>query len=65
MQWAADARRQAGFGLITSSVLFARNRYRLDQIPANTTIGQRGGLTWNRMSRIAGDWLPSPRILHP
>jgi len=26
---------------------------------------QRDGLTWDRMSRIAGAWLPSPRILHP
>ena len=26
---------------------------------------QRDGLTWNRMSKIAGDWLPNPRILHP
>jgi len=26
---------------------------------------QRDGLTWNRMSKIAGDWLPTPRILHP
>jgi RNA-directed DNA polymerase len=26
---------------------------------------QHDGLTWNRMSKIAGDWLPTPRILHP
>jgi RNA-directed DNA polymerase len=26
---------------------------------------QRDGMTWNRMSKIAGDWLPTPRILHP
>lgn len=27
--------------------------------------GQRGGLTWNRVTKLAGDWLPRPRILHP
>jgi RNA-directed DNA polymerase len=26
---------------------------------------QRDGMTWTRMSKIAGDWLPPPRILHP
>ena len=26
---------------------------------------QRDAMTWNRMSKIAGDWLPTPRILHP
>ena len=25
---------------------------------------QRDGMTWNRMSKIAADWLPRPRILH-
>src|SRR4051794_40230328 len=27
--------------------------------------GQRAGMTWERMVRIAKDWLPKPRILHP
>jgi group II intron reverse transcriptase/maturase len=26
---------------------------------------QRDGMTWNRMSKIADAWLPTPRILHP
>jgi hypothetical protein len=26
---------------------------------------QKDGLTWDRMARLAGDWLPAPRILHP
>jgi RNA-directed DNA polymerase len=26
---------------------------------------QRDGCTWDRIARIASDWLPSPRILHP
>jgi RNA-directed DNA polymerase len=26
---------------------------------------QRGGITWERMRKIAEDWLPRPRILHP
>ncbi|WP_352812538.1 reverse transcriptase domain-containing protein [Mesorhizobium sp. M0293] len=26
---------------------------------------QRDGLVWDRIARLAGDWLPSPRILHP
>ena len=26
---------------------------------------QKGGLTWARMEKLAGDWLPKPRILHP
>jgi RNA-directed DNA polymerase len=26
---------------------------------------QRNGLTWDRMTRLADDWLPQPRILHP
>ena len=26
---------------------------------------QRGGITWERMRKIAEEWLPSPRILHP
>jgi RNA-directed DNA polymerase len=26
---------------------------------------QRGSLTWDRMGRLADDWLPTPRILHP
>ena len=26
---------------------------------------QRGGLTWVRMAKLADDWLPKPRILHP
>lgn len=26
---------------------------------------QRDKITWNRMSKLAGDWLPRPRILHP
>ena len=26
---------------------------------------QKAGLTWQRMRRLAADWLPKPRILHP
>jgi RNA-directed DNA polymerase len=26
---------------------------------------QKGGLTWVRMAKLADDWLPRPRILHP
>jgi RNA-directed DNA polymerase len=26
---------------------------------------QKGGLTWDRMAKLADDWLPKPRILHP
>ncbi|HEY2184686.1 MAG TPA: group II intron reverse transcriptase/maturase [Xanthobacteraceae bacterium] len=26
---------------------------------------QKDGLTWQRMTRLAADWLPPPRILHP
>ena len=26
---------------------------------------QRGDLTWARMAKLADDWLPKPRILHP
>src|SRR5262252_32150 len=26
---------------------------------------QKGGLTWVRMAKLADDWLPKPRILHP
>lgn len=26
---------------------------------------QKGGFTWDRMTRLADDWLPQPRILHP
>src|SRR5271167_2521708 len=26
---------------------------------------QKGGLTWARMLKLADDWLPKPRILHP
>ena len=26
---------------------------------------QKGGLTWDRMEKLADDWLPKPRILHP
>ena len=26
---------------------------------------QKDGMTWKRLSRLAGDWLPTPRILHP
>jgi len=26
---------------------------------------QKGGLTWVRMTKLADDWLPKPRILHP
>ncbi|MEJ8852900.1 group II intron reverse transcriptase/maturase [Variovorax rhizosphaerae] len=26
---------------------------------------QKDGMTWTRLSKIAGDWLPTPRILHP
>jgi RNA-directed DNA polymerase len=26
---------------------------------------QRGRVTWDRMDRLAADWLPQPRILHP
>ncbi len=26
---------------------------------------QRGGFTWDRMTKLADDWLPQPRILHP
>ena len=26
---------------------------------------QKDGFTWNRMARLAGDWLPAARILHP
>ena len=26
---------------------------------------QRDNMTWSRLSKIAGDWLPTPRILHP
>jgi RNA-directed DNA polymerase len=26
---------------------------------------QRDGMTWDRIARLANDWLPQPRILHP
>jgi len=26
---------------------------------------EKGGLNWERMGKLAGDWLPQPRILHP
>ncbi len=26
--------------------------------------GQRGGFTWDRIEKLTGDWLPTPRILH-
>jgi RNA-directed DNA polymerase len=26
---------------------------------------QRDSLTWDRMTKLTGDWLPKPRILHP
>ena len=26
---------------------------------------QKAGVTWAKMDRLAGEWLPSPRILHP
>ena len=26
---------------------------------------QRDALTWDRMMKLADDWLPQPRILHP
>jgi hypothetical protein len=26
---------------------------------------QKDGLTWDRMTKLADDWLPAPRILHP
>ncbi len=26
---------------------------------------QKDALTWHRMAKLAGDWLPPPRILHP
>src|SRR6266851_5557017 len=26
---------------------------------------QKGGFTWERMTRLVADWLPPPRILHP
>lgn len=26
---------------------------------------QRGGFTWDRIEKLTGDWLPTPRILHP
>src|SRR5882724_1120171 len=27
--------------------------------------GQKDGTTWDRITRLANDWLPKPRILHP
>ena len=26
---------------------------------------QKDGFTWHRMTKLANDWLPAPRILHP
>src|SRR5580692_2477788 len=26
---------------------------------------QKGGFTWERMTKLVADWLPPPRILHP
>jgi group II intron reverse transcriptase/maturase len=26
---------------------------------------QKDGLTWDRMAKLAAEWLPSPRVLHP
>jgi RNA-directed DNA polymerase len=26
---------------------------------------QKDGMTWERFTRLANDWLPKPRILHP
>jgi hypothetical protein len=26
---------------------------------------QKDGMTWMRMAKIAADWLPAPRVLHP
>jgi group II intron reverse transcriptase/maturase len=30
-----------------------------------TRRSQTGGISWERMTRLANDWLPRPRILHP
>ena len=27
--------------------------------------GQKGDITWARITRLAADWLPKPKILHP
>jgi group II intron reverse transcriptase/maturase len=32
---------------------------------ALTRRGQRADLTWERMKKLADEWLPNPRILHP
>jgi len=30
-----------------------------------TRRSQTGGVSWQRMTQLAADWLPRPRILHP
>jgi RNA-directed DNA polymerase len=30
-----------------------------------TRRSQKGGISWERMTKLANDWLPKPSILHP
>jgi len=47
----------------------ALNAFRAEIIQRwRSTLGRRsekGGLNWDRMRKLADDWLPQPRILHP
>lgn len=42
-----------------------RHRITLQWRHALQRRSQKAGLTWQRMRRLAADWLPKPGILHP
>jgi hypothetical protein len=51
----------------TNSKRIVTFRYRVIDLWRRTLRlrSQRDSTTWERITRIASDWLPSPRVLHP
>jgi hypothetical protein len=49
---------QVGIGRARDTVEF-----QVESLPV--AVGQKDGFTWKRIEKLAADFLPKPRILHP
>ena len=64
-----DAMRErfAYYAIPTNSRALSAFRHYVDDIWRRTLRrrSQKDGFTWDRMTKLANDWLPAPRIRHP
>ena len=57
----------AYYAVPTNSRALSAFRYHVTDLWRRTLRrrSQKDGVTWERMTKMANDWLPLPRILHP